>query len=156
MNYDCIVVGGGINGLATAHALLKLGVTSLALLEQFSLGHGQGSSHGRSRITRSSYTSPKYVELMQLVHKTLWPEWEAEAGQVLLHPNPGIFFGPGIDPYRDGLHGVPQVLEFAKALGLPGNCHLCELAEGKDGLPLGATITIPSATLRVVQVIADR
>jgi sarcosine oxidase len=70
-----------------------------------------------SRITRSSYTSPKYVELMQLVHKTLWPEWEAEADQALLHPNPGIFFGPGIDPYRDGLHGVPQVLEFIEEIG---------------------------------------
>lgn len=111
MNYDCIVLGGGINGLATAHALQKQGVASLAVLEQFHLGHTQGSSHGRSRITRSTYSTPKYVELMQLVHGKLWPEWEAEAGQPLLHPNPGIFFGPGVDEYRDSLRQVPQVLE---------------------------------------------
>ncbi|MBT9584729.1 FAD-dependent oxidoreductase [bacterium] len=110
MIYDCIVVGAGINGLATAHALLQQGVTSLAVLEQFSLGHGQGSSHGRSRITRSSYTSPKYVELMQLVHGRLWPQWEEEAGQPLLHPTPGLFFGPGMSQYFQSLQSVPAVL----------------------------------------------
>lgn len=111
MNYEYIVLGAGINGLATAHALLKQGVTSLAVLEQFQLGHSQGSSHGRSRITRSTYSTPKYVELMQLVHGELWPEWEAEAGRPLLHPNPGIFFGPGVEDYRGSLQQVPEVLE---------------------------------------------
>jgi len=96
MRYDVVVLGAGINGLATAYSLKKQGVGSLAVLEQFQLGHGQGSSHGRSRITRSTYSTPKYVELMQLVHGRLWPAWEEVAGQPLLHKNPGIFFGPGL------------------------------------------------------------
>jgi len=80
------------------------------VLEQFELGHTQGSSHGRSRITRSTYSTPKYVELMQLVHGRLWPAWEEVAGRPLLHKNPGIFFGPGIGHYQSSLGDVPEVL----------------------------------------------
>jgi sarcosine oxidase len=109
MRYDVVVLGAGINGLATAYSLKKQGVASLAVLEQFQLGHGQGSSHGRSRITRSTYSTPKYVELMQLVHGSLWPAWEEVAGQPLLHKNPGIFFGPGIGRYQESLRDLPEV-----------------------------------------------
>jgi sarcosine oxidase len=117
MNFDCVVLGAGINGLATAHALLRQGVTSLAVLEQFYAGHGQGSSHGRSRITRSTYSSPKYVELMQRVHAQLWPQWEEEAGQRLLHPTPGLFFGPGVDHYGRSMQAVPEVLSQIEEIG---------------------------------------
>lgn len=109
MRYDVVVLGAGINGLATAYSLKKQGVGSLAVLEQFQLGHGQGSSHGRSRITRSTYSTPKYVELMQLVHGRLWPAWEEVAGQPLLHKNPGIFFGPGLSRYQESLRDLPEV-----------------------------------------------
>ena len=109
MRYDVIVLGAGINGLATAYSLKKQGVGSLAVLEQFHFGHAQGSSHGRSRITRSTYSTPKYVELMQLVHGRLWPGWEETAGQPLLHKNPGIFFGPGISRYQESLRDLPEV-----------------------------------------------
>ena len=110
MNYECIVLGAGVNGLATAHCLRQQGVRSLAVLEQFRLAHGLGSSHGRSRITRSSYSSSSYVELMQWVHGQGWPQWEAEAGQPLLHPTPGLFFGPGVEAYWDSLRQRPEVL----------------------------------------------
>ncbi len=109
MRYDCVVLGAGINGLATACFLKQQGVENLAVLEQFQLGHTQGSSHGRSRITRSTYSTPKYVELMQLVHNRLWPAWEKAAGQPLLHKNPGIFFGPGIGRYQESLKDVPEI-----------------------------------------------
>lgn len=109
MNYEVVVVGGGINGLATVDRLLRMGVDSVALLEQFQLGHPRGSSHGRSRITRSSYSHPKYVKLMQRVHQRCWPEWEEEAGR-LLHSAPGCFFGPAVERYWNSLQGVPSVL----------------------------------------------
>lgn len=108
-HFDIVVVGAGIQGLATVHALLARGIRSLGLIEQFELGHERGSSHGRSRITRSTYNSPKYVELMQFVHNQCWPAWEAECGQKLLHPNPGLFWGPGAHPYRESLKTFPQV-----------------------------------------------
>ncbi|MFN8612755.1 MAG: FAD-dependent oxidoreductase [Vulcanimicrobiota bacterium] len=109
MRYDCVVLGAGINGLATAYSLKRQGVENLAVLEQFQLGHGQGSSHGRSRITRSSYSSSKYVELMQVVHNRLWPAWEEAAGQPLLHKTPGIFFGPGIGRYQESLRDITEI-----------------------------------------------
>lgn len=115
MNYEVIVVGAGINGLATADRLVRMGVDSVALLEQFTLGHPNGSSHGRSRITRSSYSDPKYVDLMQWVHQRGWPEWEEEAGP-LLHHTPGCFFGPGAQRYLDSLQKVPQVMHQVEQL----------------------------------------
>jgi monomeric sarcosine oxidase len=111
MRFEALVLGAGINGLATAYSLLQRGVTNLAVLEQFPLGHTQGSSHGRSRITRSTYSTSKYVELMQVVHGQLWPAWEEAAGQTLLHKNPGIFFGPGISRYQESLRGLDVRVE---------------------------------------------
>lgn len=108
-HFEIVVVGAGIQGLSTAHALLARGVSSLALIDQFELGHELGSSHGRSRITRSTYNHPKYVELMQFVHGECWPAWEEECGQKLLHPNPGLFWGPGAGPYRESLRAFPEV-----------------------------------------------
>lgn len=115
-SHEVIVVGAGINGLATALALKERGVTSLALLEQYGGDHARGSSHGRSRITRSSYSSPKYVELMQRVHQQLWPHWEELAGTRLLHPNPGIFFGPGVEVHHQSLKQVPAALQHVEVL----------------------------------------
>ena len=51
---EVAVVGAGVNGLATAHALARAG-RDVVVYEQFELGHARGSSHGRSRIFRLAY-----------------------------------------------------------------------------------------------------
>jgi glycine/D-amino acid oxidase-like deaminating enzyme len=51
--HDVIVVGAGVMGSAAAYQLAKDG-RQVLLLEQFQIGHTRGSSHGGSRITRSS------------------------------------------------------------------------------------------------------
>lgn len=109
MHFEVIVLGAGINGLSTVYHLARLGVTSLALVEQFELGHRLGSSHGKSRITRSSYSSAKYVELIQVAHKEEWPRLSHDAGQALLTPTPGCFFGPGVGDYVDSLRAVADL-----------------------------------------------
>lgn len=111
-----MVVGAGINGLSTAYHLQKAGLGSLALLEQFELGHTRGSSHGQTRITRSTYHAPRYIELVNRAHREAWPELEAEAGEKLLIPTPGCFFGPGIEKYLDSLRQVPEVLPLIEVL----------------------------------------
>ncbi|CAL2050311.1 unnamed protein product [Caenorhabditis brenneri] len=63
MDYDVIVVGAGIFGSCTAYNCQKLGLKTL-LLEQFPLGHTNGSSHGKSRITRYAHTEVEYVDLV--------------------------------------------------------------------------------------------
>lgn len=109
MVYEVVVVGGGVQGLATAYHLARRGVRRLALVEQFGLGHRQGSSHGHSRITRSSYSAPRYVELIQHAHREEWPRWSKEAGTPLLHPTVGCFFGPGNASYVESVMAVPEV-----------------------------------------------
>lgn len=114
-HFDVIVLGGGINGLCTAYHLLRRGA-SVAVLEQFELGHRRGSSHGKSRITRSSYTSPKYVELIQIAHQQEWPRLSHDAGCELLKPTPGCFFGPGVGVYRESLEAVPGAEQLFRVL----------------------------------------
>jgi sarcosine oxidase/L-pipecolate oxidase len=49
--YDVIVVGAGVMGAATADFASGVGAKTL-LLEQFEIGHKNGSSHGDGRIFR--------------------------------------------------------------------------------------------------------
>ena len=54
-DYDIVIIGAGIMGSATAHKLSKTG-EKILLLEQFSLQHTNGSSHGQTRIIRQTYS----------------------------------------------------------------------------------------------------
>jgi monomeric sarcosine oxidase len=82
---DVAVVGAGIMGAATAHALARLGV-DVELFEQFRVGHARGSSHGRSRIVRLAYPELEFVELAREAFAG-WRELEREAGVELLELN---------------------------------------------------------------------
>jgi sarcosine oxidase len=85
VNAEVVVVGAGVNGLATAWALAREG-RDVLVLEQFAPGHTRGSSHGSSRIFRLSYPEVPWVRLAQeaLIG---WRELEAETGTQLLHLN---------------------------------------------------------------------
>nr|XP_039249185.1 peroxisomal sarcosine oxidase-like [Styela clava] len=81
MDADVIVVGGGINGLWTGFHLTHEGKKTI-LFEQFPYPHTRGSSHGQSRITRSSYASEEYVAILPEANKH-WKELEKETGKKL-------------------------------------------------------------------------
>jgi sarcosine oxidase len=76
------VVGGGVMGLATARELARRG-HGVDVYEQFELTHTRGSSHGKSRIFRLSYTEPRWIKLAQRAYE-LWRELEDESGTRLL------------------------------------------------------------------------
>lgn len=84
-------MGAGVNGLATARALARRGV-SVVVLEQFAPGHDRGSSHGGSRIYRLSYPDAQWVRLAQAA-LPLWRELEAEHGEELLVRNGSLDLG---------------------------------------------------------------
>jgi len=65
--YDYIVVGLGGHGSATLAQLAEAFPDNKILgIEQFTIAHGFGSSHGRSRIYRQAYFEhPQYVPLLQ-------------------------------------------------------------------------------------------
>jgi sarcosine oxidase len=79
---DVAVVGAGVNGLATAHALVRDG-HDVVVYEQFGLGHSRGSSHGRSRIFRFAYPEAHWVRLAVEALEG-WRALEAESGEELL------------------------------------------------------------------------
>ena len=98
---EVVVVGAGVMGAATAHALSRRGRRVL-LLEQFRVGHKRGSSHGASRIFRFSYPETRYVR-MAMESLPLWRELEREANADLLTTTGGIDRGKPLDDHVSAL-----------------------------------------------------
>lgn len=89
--FDIVVVGAGLMGSAAAYFSAKAGRRVL-LLEQFSLLHGNGSSHGSSRIFRVAYSNPTYTQLC-LASLYLWKQIEIEGGVQLIQFTGELDFG---------------------------------------------------------------
>ena len=64
----------------------------MLLIDQFTVGHDRGSSHGPSRISRLAYDSLDYVALARASY-ALWHELEAESGERLLTQIGGLDLG---------------------------------------------------------------
>lgn len=107
---ETVVVGGGVMGSAAAWALASAG-REVLLLERFETGHVRGASHGASRIYRTTYAEPEYLDLAQeaLGH---WRGLEADAGVELLTLTGGVSGGAG-DTRRD------EIAEAFAARGVP-------------------------------------
>jgi sarcosine oxidase len=81
--FDVIVIGVGGMGSATVYELARRGRRVLGL-EQHSLGHDLGSSHGHTRIIRQAYYEhPAYVPLVQRAFER-WYDLEQQVGRHLL------------------------------------------------------------------------
>jgi len=93
MSTPWVVVGGGLAGLSTAWNLARDG-EEVVVLEERKPGHPGGSSHGRARMTRSTYGSALYVELVAEALAQDWPALQAYADRPLITPTPAVFFGP--------------------------------------------------------------
>jgi sarcosine oxidase len=91
-SFDVIVVGLGGMGSAAACELARRGRRVLGL-EQFALGHDQGSSHGLTRIIRKAYyENPDYVPLVQRAYER-WYDLEQRQGRHLLTEAPCLSIG---------------------------------------------------------------
>jgi glycine/D-amino acid oxidase-like deaminating enzyme len=92
---DVAVVGAGLMGAATAWAAARRG-RSVAVFEQFDIGHKHGSSHGSARIFRRAYPDPLYVRLTGRARE-LWREVEIHSGTSLLRTTGGVDHGASRD-----------------------------------------------------------
>src|SRR5207237_2354955 len=111
-SYDVIVIGVGGMGSATAFELARRGRRVLAL-EQFAIGHDQGSSHGHTRIIRKAYYEhPDYVPLVQRAYER-WYDLEQRVGKHLLTECPCLSIG------LTGCELLEGVLRSAGEHGLP-------------------------------------
>jgi len=80
------IVGAGIVGLSTAFALLKQGMKHITVLEQATVGHDRGASHGLSRLIRPEYGTKRfYTEMVQSSFK-LWKSLEQRTQRTLYTP----------------------------------------------------------------------
>ncbi len=111
---DVLVVGGGLNGLASAWQLARLGAGRIAVLERFRPGHRFGSSHGAARVIRTTYPSAVYANLMRIANAEEWPRLERSAEEPLIHRHGGIFFGPAgglYDGYAEAMAAFPDEVD---------------------------------------------
>ena len=110
--YDVIVIGVGAMGAAACWNLARRGVRVLGL-EQFSIVHALGSSHGHTRMIRLAYYEhPDYVPLLRRAYQ-LWDELEAAGNDKVLHRTGGIYMGP-----HEG-EVVPGAIDAANKHNLP-------------------------------------
>jgi len=89
--FDVVVVGAGIFGLATALELACRG-HSVAVVDRFGSGHQATSSTGRSRGIRIAYDHPFYVNLAQDAIGR-WKALERQSGKQILHLAGQVDFG---------------------------------------------------------------
>lgn len=89
---DVAVVGAGLMGSAAAWAASRRGL-SVQLVDQFEIGHVNGSSHGSARIVRRAYDDALYTALTGRAFE-LWDELEQESGETMLRLLGGLDHGP--------------------------------------------------------------
>ena len=107
-------MGAGIMGCATARALARQG-HDVVLVEQFRVGHGRGSSHGRSRIFRLAYPDVEWVRLAEEALRG-WRELENETGTALLELNGLLELAKdAARSSRDGLQAAGAEFELVSA-----------------------------------------
>lgn len=104
--FACTIVGAGVHGLCAAFWLRRSGVRDLAVVERFGPDHERGSSHGATRITRSSYHDARFARMARRANDTAWPIVERELGRSLRVKTPGLFFGPPDGAFGDYLRAT--------------------------------------------------
>jgi sarcosine oxidase len=123
---DVAVVGAGIVGLSTAHALVRRGAR-VTVYERGVPGNGQ--SGGDSRIFRHIHDDPRLVAFAR-ESRALWREWEQRCGQELLSHDGVVAIGPQVAARQELLRGseVPSRLISAHELA-----ERCPVLAGWDG-----------------------
>ncbi len=108
-----IVIGAGIVGLSTAFALLKQGKRRVTLLEQATVDHTGGTSHGFSRLLRFEYGSDAHYSRMVQLSLERWKQLEVVGGCALYIPTGVLVAGSSEDGFTGASYNV------AREMGLP-------------------------------------
>ena len=118
-SFDQIVVGLGAMGSASVYQLAKRHNRVLGI-DQFSVPHDRGSTHGESRIIRQAIgEGEQYVPLVLRSYE-LWRALEKEIGQTLLTITGGLILEPEKSTVRaHGRHNfLAQTIGCAKKFNI--------------------------------------
>ena len=108
-----VIVGGGIVGLSTAYALLMQGFQNVTLLEQATIDHVRGASHGASRLLRFEYgEQAQYSEMVRLSLEA-WKRLEHNTKRHLYTRTGLLVLGHEDDCFTRQSHAV------TRTMGLP-------------------------------------
>jgi len=110
---EFVVVGAGLVGLATAHALGARG-RDVVCLEQDEVGSERSGSKGSSRIFRLGYEDPLYVSMAARAEEG-WRDLEDAGGERLLVPCSVLNFGTGLDELMQAMGAAGSDPELVSA-----------------------------------------
>lgn len=99
--YDCVIIGGGISGLAIAYELAKRGYKDVAVLEECYLGSGSTGRCGSG--IRAQFTGPDQIVLLREAEE-MWAHMSDELGYDIHFRACGYLF----------LWDTPELVEKAK------------------------------------------
>src|SRR3954451_12767491 len=122
MTYDVAVVGAGAMGSAAARALAAAG-REVVVLEQYTLGHDRGGSHGATRLFRPTADDVEVARLTEQA-RPLWEELESDSGEKLLEVTGGIDHGmraASVAAFRSLHAATGSVLSAEEAERWPGS-----------------------------------
>lgn len=125
--YDVVIIGGGINGLATAYYLAKLGVKSIAVLDKSYLGGG--GSGRNTAIIRSNYLTKEGIAFMDAGLK-LYEQLASELNFNLLFSQTGRL---DIGHTESTLFWLRQRVEYNRLMGV--DSRMIEPSEVKEMVP---------------------
>ena len=108
-----IIIGAGVIGLSTAYALLKQGKQGVTLLEQATVDHAGGTSHGFSRLLRFEYGADALYSSMVQLSLERWKQLERMSQRALYTPTGVLLVGSSADKFTYASYKVAQ------EMGLP-------------------------------------
>ena len=106
-----VIVGAGIVGLSTAYALLARGVKNVTVLEQETVDHRRGTSHGISRLLRFEYGSDIFYSEMVRLSLSRWKQLELAAQRTLYTRTGLLVLGAGGDNFTQPSFHAMHALE---------------------------------------------
>jgi monomeric sarcosine oxidase len=111
-----VIVGAGIVGLSTAFALLQQGMKKVTIVEQSTVDHERGASHGLSRLLRFEYGADQFYTEMVQVSLQRWRKLEQRTQRRLYTSTGVLVLGNATDGFTktsyDALHDLGCPSEF--------------------------------------------
>ena len=143
---DVAVVGGGVVGLATAHALRERGAT-ITVYERGTCGGSQ--SGGESRIFRHLHDDVRLIEFAR-ESRSIYREWEESFGTQLVVGNGVVWLAPDVTEYVGQLAATGIGVEALAPADLHERMPLLARYEGPAFLDLDGGAIRAAATIKAL------